>query len=887
MAAVMDAKRIGRFEVVSTLGRGAQGTVYLAQDTRLKRRVALKTLRVERVDPAERAHATEVMLGEAHIVGQLSHPNIVALFDAGEEEGSPYLVFEFVEGKTLGDLIRTRGTLAPADAVKVACGMLAAMDYAHEAGVVHRDLKPANVMMTRDDTPRIMDFGIASYHGETEVAEPGKQSVSGTPSYMAPEYLGGAAFTPRCDVFAAGMVLYEMLTGSPAIKGDNAYQTMFAMVKQEYPRPSTRNPAVDEKLEAIIMRALEKDPQARYASASAMLEALKGYANPQPAAASEGAGDGGVLEFLLRRMRYKSDFPVLSSTITTVNNLVSRENEPTSALADSIIKDVSLTNKLLRMVNTAYFQQFGGSVSTISRAVSILGFQKVRNAALSLMLFDHLQNKVQASDLKDQVTSSYFSGVMSRELVAKLGIKNAEEAFICAMFHRLGKLLAVFYLHDESCEVTRVAKARGITEDAAAVEVIGMSYTDLGLGVAKQWNLPERIVSSMKTASVAGVGNTDESKLRALSELSNRLADAAIAPNASVREGLMKAIDSDFGKPLGLDADKFDTLLRSAAETFSTEVRALGLPLGSSGFMKGLRNLTPAVDAGADAAAATASAETVIGDDSIAAGATGGTGAAAGAGKASTGMAGAARTPANPASTGSNTSIVTGTARDANGAQQAAFAATNGGTQGGWTVGSDAALADNRLDTITPEMGLTPPGMNPMERANMLTAGIQDITNTLAGEYQLNDLLRIILETMYRAIGFTRVMLCTRHPQTNSLRGRLGFGADADQIIKRGFQVPLEVSKDVFYGAISKSADICIEDRDSERVRPYIPAWYRNAVNARGFVLFPVIVNKKPVALIYADHEEAGRLKFADGELNLLKTLRNQAILAIRQKSSG
>jgi len=894
MAAVLDAKRIGRFEIVNTLGRGAQGTVYLAQDTRLKRRVALKTLRVERVDAAERAHATEVMLGEAHIVGQLSHPNIVTLFDAGEEEGSPYLVFEFVEGKTLGDLIRTRGTLTPADAVKVACGMLAAIDYAHEAGVVHRDLKPANVMMTRDDTPRIMDFGIASFHGETEAAEPGKQSVSGTPSYMAPEYLGGAAFTPRCDVFAAGMVLYEMLTGATAVKGDNPYQTMFAMVKQEYPRPSTRNPAVDEKLEGIVMRALEKDPQKRFASASAMLEALKAYANPQPTAASDGAGDGGaagsVLEFLLRRMRYKSDFPVLSSTITTVNNLVSRENEPTSALADSIIKDVSLTNKLLRMVNTAYFQQFGGSVSTVSRAVSILGFQKVRNAALSLMLFDHLQNKVQAADLKDQVTASYFSGVMSRELVAKLGIKNAEEAFICAMFHRLGRLLAVFYLHDESCEVSRVAKARGITEDVAAVEVLGMSYTDLGLGVAKQWNLPERIVSSMKTASVAGIGNTDESKLRALSELSNRLADAAASPNARVREGLMKSIDADFGKPLGLDADKFDALLRSAAETFSGEVRAMGLPLGSGGFMKGLRNLSPAVDPAAAAAAATATAETVIGEDSLATGgpagpgktAAGQTSAAGGAGKARAGS-----TSANAAATGEPSA--TGT-RAGGTAPAAALSETRGGpgaTQGAWTVGSEAALDDNRLDTITAEMGVEPPGMNPMERANMLTAGIQDITNTLAGEYQLNDLLRIILETMYRAIGFTRVMLCTRHPQTNSLRGRLGFGADAEQIIKRGFQVPLDVSKDVFYGAISKSADICIEDRDSERVRAYIPAWYRNAVKARGFVLFPVIVNKKPVALIYADHEEAGRLKFADGELNLLKTLRNQAILAIRQKSVG
>jgi eukaryotic-like serine/threonine-protein kinase len=179
------------------------------------------------------------------------------------------------------------------------------------------------------------------------------------------------------------------------------------------------------------------------------------------------------------------------------------------------------------------------------------------------------------------------------------------------------------------------------------------------------------------------------------------------------------------------------------------------------------------------------------------------------------------------------------------------------------------------------------PGLEPAARAHMLSAGIQDITNTLAGDYQLNDVLRIILETMYRAIGFTRVLLCTRDPQTNSLRGRLGFGEQADVIIKRGFLVPLDVSKDVFYGSISKLADICIEDRESERIRAYIPEWYRKAIPARGFVLFPVAVNKRPVALIYADHIEAGRLRFADGELNLLKTLRNQAILAIRQKSMG
>ena len=686
MAAVQDAARIGRFDIISTLGRGAQGTVYLAEDSRLGRRVAVKTMHLERVDGPTQAHETEAMLGEARIVGKLSHPNIVTLFDAGEDAGVPYLVFEFVEGQTLGELIRERGMLTPADAVRIASGLLAGIDYAHEAGVVHRDLKPANIMLTRDGVPRVMDFGIASHHTKPEIGKPGEQGLSGTPSYTAPEYLSGAAFTPRCDVFAAGMVLYEMLTGAPAVKGANHYQTMFAMVKEPFARPSARNPAVDEKLEAIVMRALEKDPLARYVSASALQEALVAYANPHPAdsgAEAAPAADGnGTLDFLLRRMRYKSDFPVLSSTISTVNNLVASENGSTGALADNILKDVSLTNKLLRMVNTAYFQQFGGSVSTISRAVAILGFQKVRSAALSLMLFEHLQNKSQAADLKDHVTASYFSGVVSRELIANLGMNNAEEGFICSMFHRLGRLLAVFYLHDESCEVTRVAKARGIDDNLAAIEVIGMSYTDLGLGVARQWNLPERIVSSMKSAGRGAIGSGEEARLRALADVANRMADAVAAPPGKARDTLLGKIEAQYGADLGLDLAQFTTLLETSAGAFTNEVWSLGLPLHAGAFMQGVRGLVGGVEK-------------------------------------------------------------------------------------------------------------------------------------------------------------------------------------------------------------KSAADICIEDRDSDKIRAYIPDWYRRVVSARGFVLFPVVINKKPVALIYADHSEGGRLRFADGELNLLKVLRNQAVLAIRQKSPG
>jgi len=178
-------------------------------------------------------------------------------------------------------------------------------------------------------------------------------------------------------------------------------------------------------------------------------------------------------------------------------------------------------------------------------------------------------------------------------------------------------------------------------------------------------------------------------------------------------------------------------------------------------------------------------------------------------------------------------------------------------------------------------------GASTPSREGMLAAGISDITNTLAGNYDLNDVLRIILETMYRAIGFTRVILCTNDPRTSSLKCRFGFGRDVEELVKAGLKIPLAASKDVFYAALNKGADICIEDRDAEKIRAYIPDWYRKAVSARGFILFPVVVGKKPLALIYADSDDARTLRLADSELNLLKTLRNQAILAIRQKSGA
>src|SRR5882757_7384250 len=204
---------IGRFEILSTLGRGAEGTVYLAADTRLGRQVALKTV-TQTSELGLSGEGIATLLDEARIVSTLSHPNIVPLYDAGEDGGVAYLVFEYVEGQTLAALIRQQGRLEVGRAVEIAIALAQGVAYAHGNSIVHRDIKPANVMITADGTPRLMDFGIAR---RTAVLEAGARTIAGTPSYMAPEYIVAGTYLPASDVFSLGVVLYEMLTGEPPI----------------------------------------------------------------------------------------------------------------------------------------------------------------------------------------------------------------------------------------------------------------------------------------------------------------------------------------------------------------------------------------------------------------------------------------------------------------------------------------------------------------------------------------------------------------------------------------------------------------------------------------------------------------------------------------------
>ena len=779
------AARLGRFQILRRLGRGAQGEVYLAEDPRLARKVAIKTLRLMQRSPEERARQVLALLEEAKIVSQLSHPGLVTLYDAGEENGAPYLVFEYVEGETLSARLRREGPLPPAEAVDITIQLLRALGYAHGKGVLHRDLKPGNVMLSAA-TARIMDFGIAQL---ASAGSDGHDAFTGTPAYLAPEYISGGAYTHASDVFSAGMTLYAMLAGEPAIRGENSFEVLHRQVSEAFAAPSAQASAIDERLDALVLKAIAKAPPERFASAQAMEDALYLYLHPEPIEGIEAAaGDKqATLQFLLRRMRHKSDFPALSSLIGAVNRAADSDSERLSDLSNAILKDFALTNKLLKLVNTAYYGQFSGTISTVSRAIAILGFEQVRQVAVTLMLFEHLHNKSQAADLRDEMLASYLSGLLGRELVSKAGMRDAEEVFICSMFHALGKLLTAFYFHEEFQEIGKLQRAQGVDEARASAQVLGLSFEDLGIGVARAWHFPERLVHSMRAVGEDKVRKpgTREDRLRVVAALSTELCGALREAAPERRQARMSAIS---GRCEGLGIN--DKLLASVIETSVAELMkdagTLGLVKGNSPLLSGL------TDTGRAAAPAPLPAAAVPGD------------------------------------------------------------------------AAPAAAA---------------------ERTALLTAGIQDITNSLAGDCPLNDILRMILETMYRGIGFTRVLLCIRDPASNCLRGRFGFGADVDAILKRGFPVPRAASRDAFHAAISNGADVHIENVNAERIREHIPDWYRELLPAaQSIVLFPVLVNKKPVALFYGDSDHAGRLTLQGGELNMLKTLRNQAVLAIRQR---
>lgn len=786
---------LGRFELQRVLGQGAQATVWLAQDPRLQRQVAIKLMPPMR---GQDASVLETWLREARHVGRLAHPYIVPVFEADVQGSQPYIVFEYVPGSTLAEHLAQQGRCAPHDAVALMVDVLDGLQAAHAAGIVHRDLKPSNVMVDAHRHARVMDFGLAA-----AVASPSDaQLASGTPAYMAPEATAGAAPAPSMDIYSAALVLVELLTGRPLIHQTDTWQALYRIANETLELPSDLGPGVDDNLRAVLQRALAREPTARFASAADFRDALRAWAAPVSAPT---AASNATLDFLLRRMRHKSDFPALSDSVARIQRVASSEDDSISDLTNEILKDVALTNKLLRLVNSVNFAHASrGSVSTVSRAVSLVGFNAVRNMALSLVLLDHMQNKQHASQMREEFLRAMMAGSLAAELCGPG--QGSEEAFIGAMFQNLGRMLCEFYFPEEASQIRALA-ASGRVEggnESVAVQVLGLGFEDLGVGVARVWGLPETLQRCIRKPQGSPPQRPPEQgveRLRWVARAANEATTLLLRNERKQAEEGLRVLTTQYARTLAMSPEAIGAATLAARQKLVTMAQVLELRVEKG---------TPA-----------------------------------------------ARLLVLPASPDAPTDI-------------------------------EDMLSTHELrahDTHTlPVMLQTQAGMasSPAEVAEVLSAGIQDITNAMVENFKLNDILRMILETMFRALGARRMVFCLRDAKTDIMTGRFGLGEGSEEAV-RAMAVPLKAQGDLFAAVCLRGADTLINDATEPRMQERLPHWYQQNINAPTFLLLPLQIKGRPFALIYADHPRPEGIAVDDKALGLLRTLRNQAIMAFRQ----
>lgn len=560
-----------------------------------------------------------------------------------------------------------------------------------------------------------------------------------------------------------------------------------------------------------------------------------------------------TFDYLLRRMRFKSDFPALSGAVTRIQALSSSDTENLQTLCDGILQDVALTQKLLRLVNTAHYRRAGSEpISTISRAVSLIGMAGVRNLALSLMLLEHMQDKAHAQQLKVEFLRSVMAGTLAGELCQTRG--ETETSFLGALFRSLGRLLVSYYLPDDAEQIKRLVDgAQGeppLSAEAASKQVLGLSLDQLGVNVGRLWGLPDNLVACM-----ADPGNAVPTHSLAarperawwLASLATQAADAMLDHEPAELGRAMEALSARYLRALELRPHELQDAAGRARQRLKDLSEVLNFHVEPDS--PGERLLeTYYVDAPhADAPAPSA-------------------------------KPGAAATPATPAtsSPGAHTpaAAVPGAAPASRPPAPQALA---------------LSLADEppgRLAPGEPHFLQDP--------ASILTSGIQDITNTLVGTFRLHDVLQMILETLLRALDCRRVVFCLRDARSGTLLGRLALGEGGDQL-KALFNVPLSLpagsNPDLFSAVCLKNVDTLIADASAAAIVQRLPAWFRDQVQAPTFLLLPLVVKRSGQAdmvlgLLYADKGTAGQLRLDEHTLSLLRTLRNQAVMAFKQGSS-
>ncbi len=513
-------------------------------------------------------------------------------------------------------------------------------------------------------------------------------------------------------------------------------------------------------------------------------------------------GDKNVVrEAVLTRIRQSNEFPAMSSTVTLLNKFNPKDEVSITEFANVILKDLALTTKILKVVNSVHFMQFG-EVTTISRAIILLGFENVKNLALTLMLFDQLQRHKSNEPLMEGIVKSFYSAILSRRITEEIGFAEQEEAFICSLFHIFGKILVSLAMPDKVADIDSFIAQHHVSESVASLSVLGISYEDIGITIAKEWNFPKKIVSSMRRIMPSEIADnpSETDRLRSISTFTHNVANI-ISDSESVkdREVQFDKLLKNFGHHFRPLEGTINRLIGDTAKEFVEFSNVFNINLKSSRFSNNLLGLT---DKGP---------------------------------KKQQGKI--ELTPAVPTSLESFDDLI-------------------------------------EMESLeTPE--------------SIFSKGIQDINKALLSGFSLNDIIKIVLETMYRGLQLSehaRVLFTVRDTKRPVMTVRYGFG-DAIQETKEWFEIVLNDNKDVFNISINNQKDFIIKNTSAPDIKGMLPEWYKKRVSEDVFIiLLPIVVNNVSIGLYFIQGSRDEMAKLTSVHFNNLKILRDQTVMAIKQK---
>lgn len=487
------------------------------------------------------------------------------------------------------------------------------------------------------------------------------------------------------------------------------------------------------------------------------------------------------LDAVFAALREHDALPSIGQTLAHLTRMLESDTEAVQELADVILADVTLTQRLLKLANTLPYRAGSGPVTTVTRAIMLLGFNQVRAAAVSLVLIDGLLGAAGVERLRGEFHRALLAGCLARELLAGAGNEQAEEAAIAAMFRSVGRLLVAVYAPAAFDAVRAAMKADALPESAASRLVLGRSFDELTEAVLKRWTVPDRIAAAaqpLPRRPQAPRGAAE--RVRAAAQFGDEVACTLAANGGAALEDALAGVLARFAPAVAVERERLTELIdAAAARTRDLEV-ACGL--------------------------------------------------------------GPTEAPASGV--------------------------------------FDAPPAACRPDgQAVPPSAVRDAVGRPANAREILLAGLADATESLARGAGLEEVVRIVLEAMRSGLGFARSALVTRDPAAGLLRTRAALGEP-----RANFCFPAR-GADLFHAALAHASDLLIANVDAEKVRPNLPDWFaRDFAATRSFLLMPLVLDGKAVGFFYADRTEVDDRGLARGELTLLRTLRNQVVLAMRTR---